>query len=365
MKNSPKNRVWAEIDVSALRSNVSQIRRLAPEKEIIAVVKANAYGHGDNIICPELKKAGVNFFAVSSTEEALRVREYVPDGEVLIFGLTESPDLQAITENNFIISVPDTEYAREVSDFAISKNINIRAHIKLNTGMNRLGINTERELEEILSLPGLKCEGGYTHFACSDSQDKDDVIFTQNQHQKLLSIARGKGLKLHSQNSAGVLYHSGFEADYVRPGLILYGYSPDATVKPPIKLNPVMTLKSVIWQIRRLEPEDYVSYGRIYKASEGGLAAIIPVGYADGYSRLHSNSGLVSINNTLCPVLGLVCMEMIIVDVSRVENPKVGGEVLLYSDKHKETNIEYIAEKLGTIPYEITCAVSRRVPRVI
>ncbi|MCL2077624.1 MAG: alanine racemase [Oscillospiraceae bacterium] len=362
-------RTWAEINLSALRANVGEIRRLAPNKEIIAVVKANAYGHGDNIICPELKKTEVNFFAVSCIEEALHIKEYVGDSQILIFGFTEKEYLQKVVENNFILTVGDIDYARELNSSAVklpsAVRRKIRAHIKLNTGMNRVGINTEGELEEILSLTELKCEAVYTHFSCADSLNAEDLLFTRKQQEKLLCAAKGRGLKIHSQNSGGILFHSDFEADYVRAGLILYGYSPNISCPSlPVKLSPVMSFKSVIRQLRTLETGDFVSYGRTYKADKKRLAAVIPAGYADGYSRLHSNSGLAIVKNTLCPVLGRVCMDSLIIDVSHVEEIKVGDEVLLYSDKFKETSVEYIAEKLGTIPYEITCAVGNRVKRV-
>ncbi|MCL2698420.1 MAG: alanine racemase [Oscillospiraceae bacterium] len=357
-------RTWVEADLSALAENVEEIRGIAPGKEIIAVVKANAYGHGDTLICSELKRLGVNFFAVSCIDEAVHIKDAACGSDVLIFGFTEQKRLTEAAENNFILTAGDIEYARELSAFALRENMNIRIHIKINTGMNRVGINTEAELEEILSLAGLQCEAIYTHFSCADSSDEDDSAFTKSQQAKMLSLAKGKGLRIHSQNSGGVLFHSDFEADYIRAGLILYGLSPDPGVPPPIKLSPVMTLKSVIHQIRILNAGDCVSYGRTYKATEQCKAAVIPVGYADGYSRAHSNSGSVAVRGVLCPVLGRVCMDQTVIDVTEVNGVKVGDEVLIYSADFKETNIEYIAGKLGTIPYEVVCAVSSRVKRL-
>jgi alanine racemase len=351
-------RTWVEVNLSALSSNVTEIRRLAPSKEIIAVVKANAYGHGDEIVCAELKKSGVNFFAVSCIDEAVHIKKYVGGGEVLIFGFTEVKRLREVSENNFIITVGDLEYAKKISSCISSQNMNIRAHVKINTGMNRVGINTETELDEILSLQGLRCEAIYTHFSCADSLDEGDMSFTKAQQQRLLALAENRGLKIHSQNSDGVLFHKDFAGDYVRVGLALYGLSPNSSTKP------VMSLKSVIHQIRTLEAGDFVSYGRTFEAAKPCKAAVIPVGYADGYSRAHSNSGLIAVKNTLCPVLGRVCMDQLVIDVSEVADVKVGDEVLIYSADFKETSIEYIAEKLGTIPYEVVCAVSSRVRRV-
>ncbi|MDR2558456.1 MAG: alanine racemase [Oscillospiraceae bacterium] len=356
-------RTWVETDLSALADNISEIRRISRGKEIIAVVKANAYGHGDILICTELKKLNVNFFAVSCIDEAVHIKDVTGRSDVLIFGFTETNRLREAAENNFILTAGDVEYARELNSFTLANNMKLRVHVKINTGMNRVGINTETELEEILSLPGLRCEAVYTHLSCSDSLNESDTAFTREQQQKLLRLAAGREIKIHSQNSGGVLFHQDFETDYVRAGLILYGLSPDPGISAPIKLSPVMSLKSIIHQIRTLEVGDFVSYGRTYKAPTHRKAAVVPVGYADGYSRSHSNSGFVAVRNTLCPVLGRVCMDQIVIDVTEVSGVKAGDEVLIYSADFKETSIEYIAEKLGTIPYEVACAVSSRVKR--
>ncbi|MCL2694354.1 MAG: alanine racemase, partial [Oscillospiraceae bacterium] len=252
-------RTWAEINLSALRSNIEEIRRAAPKKEIIAVVKANAYGHGDGIVCSQLAKTGVKYFAVSCIDEALHIKDYVRGGEILIFGFMEPEDFKTAAVNNFILTVGSLEYANLLNSFICSQNMKIRVHVKINTGMNRVGIDTYAELEKILSLPGLICGGVYTHFASADSVLEDDVSFTRGQQEKLLSLVRNRGLKTHSQNSGGVLFHPGFEADFVRAGLLLYGLSPNISVPSPMKLSPVMTLKSVIQQIRILEDSAPVS----------------------------------------------------------------------------------------------------------
>jgi alanine racemase len=353
-------RTWAEIDLRALADNVKAIRNTASDKELIAVVKANAYGHGDDIICTELHRLGVRFFAVSCIDEALQIKKYVGNSDILVFGFTEPKNFETAYENDFVLSAGSLDYAKQLS----LRGKNIRVHIKLNTGMNRVGINTEAELGEILALPGLRCEAVYTHFACADSTEPDDMVFTQKQQAQILNFSKGKGLKIHSQNSGGVLLHSGFEADYVRVGIALYGLSPDSGCKHSVSLAPVMSLKSVIHQIRVLEPGDYVSYGRKYRAAERRLAAIVPAGYADGYSRGNSNTGKVAVKGVLCPVLGRVCMDQIVIDVTGVKSVSVGDEVLLYSADYAETNIENIAARLGTIPYEVICAVSQRVRRV-
>ena len=358
------SRTWVEINLSALASNVSEIRRISPGKEIIAVVKANAYGHGDDIICPALVKLGVNFFAVSCFNEAAHIQPFVENSEILIFGFTEKEYFKQAAENNFILTVGALDYARELSEYMSSQDMNIRIHIKINTGMNRVGINTKEELEEILLLPGLRCEAVFTHFSSADGLTKEDMQFTIEQQGKLFSFIKCKHMKVHSQNSGGILVHPNFIGDYIRTGLAVYGYSPNSACELPFTLSPVMSLKSTICQLRTLEAGDFVSYGRTYKAVRKRLAAVIPAGYADGYSRAHSNSGLIAVKNNLCPVIGRVCMDQLMIDVSGVKDVKVGDIAELYSANYKETNVEFIAEKLGTIPYEVTCAVSHRVKRI-
>ncbi|MCL2019722.1 MAG: alanine racemase [Oscillospiraceae bacterium] len=356
----------AELSFEALKNNVSEINRLSLNKEIIAVVKANAYGHGAEIICPALEILGVNHFAVSCVDEALCVKKYVPSAEILIFGFTAPNRFSEVVENNFILGIGDIEYAKSASSYAASAKTKIRTHIKLNTGMNRVGLNSKNELDAVLSFSGLSPEALYTHFSAADSFDKDDINFTRTQQEKLLALSRESGLKIHSQNSGGVLYHSDFKADYVRVGIMLYGLSPapyETSFSSPAKLSPVMTFKTNIRQIRTLETGDFVSYGRTYRSDAKRLAAFIPVGYADGYSRLNSNSGMVAVKNTICPVIGRVCMDSTMIDISEAEGVNVGDEVLLYSDRFKETSIEYIADRLGTIPYEVVCALSGRVKR--
>lgn len=358
-------RTWAEIDLSALDNNISEIRRLCPDKEIMAVVKANAYGHDDKTICSELKRLGIKYYAVSNLWEAEDLRRIVQDGEIVIFGYTEGSEfLKSVIENNFIHTVGSTEYAKRLNEFALSAGGKIRSHIKINTGMTRVGIDTEKELEEILSLSGLKCEGIFTHFAVSDSGSESDARYTKLQHKKLLDIAKKHSLLIHSQNSGGILYHGDFKSDIIRAGVIMYGYMPNTSLPSPMKLNPVMTLKSAICQLKKVKKGTDISYGRAYTAPCDMLTAVLPVGYADGYSRALSNRGYVSVNGVLCPVLGRVCMDQIVIDVSDVPDVKVGCITEVFSAAHKETSIEYIADTLETITYEITCGVGHRVPRV-
>lgn len=357
-------RTWAEISLDALDSNIAQIKKLIGGKEIMAVVKANAYGHDDKTVCTELSRLGVNYFAVSNIWEAEDLRDILPNANIVVFGYTEEPYIDSIIKHDIIHTVGSVEYAKRLSDYALAKNAKIRVHIKVNTGMTRIGIDTEEEMDKILAMEGLKCEGAYTHFAVADSLDESDIEYTDRQESKLLSIAKNKGLLIHSQNSGGILYHSDYEGDIVRAGVIMYGYMPNTACKVPMKLTPVMSVRSTVCQLKRVPAGTDVSYGRTYTADSEKLLAVIPVGYADGYSRQLSNNGFVGIRGKLAPICGRVCMDQIIVDVTDIEGVTVGDIAEIYSDKFPETTIDNIADKLGTIGYELVCNVGHRVPRV-
>lgn len=357
-------RTWAEISLDALDSNIAQIKKLIGGKEIMAVVKANAYGHDDKTVCTELSRLGVNYFAVSNIWEAEDLRDILPNANIVVFGYTEEPYIDSIIKHDIIHTVGSVEYAKRLSDYALAKNAKIRVHIKVNTGMTRIGIDTEDEMDKILAMEGLKCEGAYTHFAVADSLDVSDIEYTDRQESKLLSIAKNKGLLIHSQNSGGILYHSDYEGDIVRAGVIMYGYMPNTACEVPMKLTPVMSVRSTVCQLKRVPAGTDVSYGRTYTAHSEKLLAVIPVGYADGYSRQLSNNGFVGIRGKLAPICGRVCMDQIIVDVTDIEGVTVGDIAEIYSDKFPETTIDNIADKLGTIGYELVCNVGHRVPRV-
>lgn len=368
----------AEINLNALTHNLNEIKKHSGNKEIIAVVKANAYGHGIEIVSKHLYKSGVRYFAVSDFAEAEQIRGIVggdkrdkrdkSEGNILLFG-ADNPFIEETIKNNYIQTVVSVEHARALCEqsrkFCESYGKSLRCHIKIDTGMTRFGISTPEELSEIMTLPFLKPEGLFTHFSCADSAEPSDVEFTVNQQAKFVELARrykkeckskGYNLKLHSQNTGGIFNHSGFGGDMVRAGLALYGYGADSLIQ-------VMSFKSKIAQIRDVPKGTPVSYGRGYVTENDCRLAVIPAGYADGYSRLLSNKGKVLINGKLSPIRGRVCMDYIIVDVTGTGGVKVGDEAEIYSCKNKETTVEHIAEITGTIPYEVTCAVSARVTR--
>ncbi|MBQ8613769.1 MAG: alanine racemase [Ruminiclostridium sp.] len=360
------HRVWAEINLDALGKNIDEIQKYAEGKEIMAVVKANAYGHGVRLVAPELYRKGVKRFCVSNLGEAIELREILPEAEILIFGGAEEAWFGDIADLDLIQTVGDTVLARCLSQWAEEKGIKIRVHVKADTGMSRIGIETAEELAEIMSLDGLSVEGVYTHFACSDSLVEDDAEFTRGQEKMLRSIAaeaEKKGIPVYSQNSGGILYHKDFEGSIIRSGIITYGCMPNTAEPLPISLTPVLTLKSQVCQVKTISSGKSIGYGRTYFTDSDREIAVIPVGYADGYSRRLSGIGKVYINGRLCPVCGRVCMDQMMIDVTGAD-VKVGDTAVLYSDVIPELTVDAVADSIGTIGYELLCAVGARVPRI-
>ena len=360
------HRVWAEINLDALGQNIRNIKEYTGNKEIMAVVKANAYGHGVALVAPELYRLGITRFSVSNIGEARELRELLPQAEILVFGGCEAEWFGYITDLNLIQTVGDMEFACELSDWAVKNNKTVRVHIKADTGMSRIGIETAEEAAEIIEMPSLSVEGIYTHFACSDSLDAEDSEFTEKQEKTLREIASAaeeKSIPVYSQNSGGILYHPEFRGEIVRSGIITYGCMPNTAEKLPFSLTPVMTLKSQVCQVKTIPAGRSVGYGRTYVTDKETEIAVIPVGYADGYSRRLSGTGAVYINGKRCPILGRVCMDQMMVDVTGA-GVKTGDTAVLYSDTISEITVDAIADRIDTIGYELLCAVGARVPRV-
>lgn len=358
-------RTWAEINLDALKQNIEKIRELARSKEIIAVVKANAYGHGDVQCAKALNGCGVTRFAVSNLWEAQRLNSNGINGEILIFGYC---DLNLIPDNidkGFIFTVGDVDYAEKLSAAAIESEIKVPVHIKFDTGMSRVGISTGQQLEQILSLKGLDCRAGYTHFAVADSLDPADIEFTDHQQQKLLEMCRSHGLKTHSQNSGGIIYHSNYDGDFVRAGIVMYGHKPDPRFPLPEGIRPAFQLKSVVSQLKTIHKGSTVSYGRTFTAERDTRLALVACGYADGFNRRLSGDWNVLINGQKAPIRGRICMDQTLIDVTDIPDVKIGDVVTIYSNEIEGgCSVEQAAQQIGTINYELLCAIGTRVPRI-
>ena len=358
-------RAWAEIDLDALTHNYNEIKKLAKGKEILAVVKANAYGHDDKAVCLKLQELGVKYYGVSNLWEGQKLRQHGIKGSILTFGYTDEDYFDELLEYGITQTAGSVQYAKELSDYAVSKGVKLPVHIKVNTGMTRVGIDTEEEMLEILAMPGLDCKAAYTHFAAADSFDESDVRYTNKQQEKLMKIASDKGLLIHSQNSGGIVYHSEFGGDIVRAGVILYGHCPNYPLEVPFEMKSVMTVKSVVSQLKTIPAGTQISYGRTYKVSKPLRVATVPIGYADGYPRAMSGSGKVIINGSYAPVIGRVCMDQMMVDITGIYCVDIGTPVtVIGTEGDLSVSFDDIAAACGTISYEIMCNISIRMPRV-
>ncbi len=370
-----KKHTWVEVDLDALKHNIESVRGFLQDTQIIAVVKADAYGHGAIATCNYLKSIGIDFFAVSSLREAVELRKSGIDSKILILGYTSPDQAEVLADYSISQTVHSPQYAATLSGKlkAFSKKLNI--HIKLNTGMNRIGFNccsndATPQIIEVLQNDCFAFEGLFTHFAAADRSGDPDLEFTKLQASRFNTTYRalkasGYIPKIrHCCNSAGIFTIPEMHLDAVRLGIAMYGLTPDQHLDLPIKLQPVMSLKSVVTMLHEASEGDTVSYGRTYKSKGRIKLATIAVGYADGYPRFMSNHGQVLINGSRCSIVGRVCMDQIVVDVTHLENVREGDEaILIGTDKSETITAQEIADFGDTINYEIVCSVSRRVPR--
>ena len=366
-------RAWAEIDVSALVHNFKKIKEQMNGANVMAVVKADAYGHGVDIVVPVLKQLGASSFAVADIGEALEVRKYGGNSPVLILGYTPCEAVNLLAENNIIQTVYDYNYAKQLNQAARRQNVKLKCHIKLDTGMGRLGFDCRSnelfglaELKELKQFECLEFEGIYTHFAVADSETRTDFQFTNNQFVRFKTVCEelekfGFSFKYtHCCNSAGVLLHGDKYLDLGRSGIILYGLMPDEKINNKNGLIPVMEFKTVVTMVKTLRKGESVSYGNTFTANNDLKVATLAVGYADGYPRALSNKGYVLINGKKCRVLGRVCMDQTVVDVTGVDL-KIGDQAILFG---KELAVEEVAKLADTVNYEIICGLKSRVIRI-
>lgn len=366
-------RTWAEIDTDALIHNFNIIKKTAKTK-VCAVVKANAYGHGVDVVAPILQTAGADFFAVSNIQEAVDLRKIGIIKPILILGYTPCEYVCELAKHDISQCVYSLEYALELSTEAIKQNVNIKIHIKLDTGMSRLGFDCRDDsLNGITSavsaamLDGFVLEGIFTHFAVSDRTASQDDGFTDKQYKRFdsaVNILKQNGLQpqlCHCSNSAALCQDADKHFDMCRVGIIIYGLTPSSDLKLPQDFIPVMNLKSVVSMVKQIRKGDTVSYGRTFTAQNDMTIATVSCGYADGYPRLLSNKGYVLINGQRAKIVGRICMDQFCIDVTNISNVKLGDEVLLWG---KDLPAEQLADMIGTINYELVCGVSNRVEKI-
>ncbi len=367
---------WAEIDLDAVRHNYRLVKA-ASGGEVMAVVKADAYGHGAAPVARVLREEGAGWFAVSCLAEALELRRADISCPVLILGHTQPSQAARLAEEAVRQTVYSAEYARALSARAVKDGVTVRCHLKLDTGMGRLGfcVRSEEAVEQavqeilpVLELPGLSFEGAFIHFAAADSNAPDDVAYTERQYhlfRLLLSRLEQAGHTfplVHCCNSAASFTRPQWRHSLVRPGIVLYGCQPSNEVKLE-GLRPVLAFKTVVTHVKWVQPGETLSYGRTFAPDHPIRVATLAAGYADGYPRGLSGKGMARIGGADCPVLGRVCMDQLMVDVSALPDVQRGDEAVLFGAGGAQT-VDQAADLCGTIGYELLCHISRRVPRL-
>ena len=372
-------RTWAQINLDAVHNNIRQIKSvMRPGAKLCAVVKADCYGHGYAYTAAAMSEAGADWFAVSNLAEALQLRSVGIEKPILILGYTPPEKAAQLVYNDISQAVFSSDYAEALSANAVLSSVKVSAHIKIDTGMSRIGFlyhdSVEDypvldEIERVCALPGLTPEGVFTHFSSADCADGE--LFTRLQYDLFLSAtdrlaARGIAFELrHCSNSAAILQYPEMNLDMVRAGIILYGHYPSDAVPRSIRLLPVMELKTVISMIKSVPADTPVSYGRTYHSRGITRIATVPIGYADGYPRLLSNKTDMLVCGRRAPVLGNICMDQTMLDVSEIPEASAGSVITVFgSDGGAFLSVEELAQTCGLINYELLCALSRRVPRV-
>ena len=364
---------WAEVDLDKLAHNMREIRRITKSEKIIAVVKADAYGHGAVDVAPVLLENGANSLAVAMLSEAVELRRSGIECPIMILGFTPPELIDNLLKYNIEQTVFSYEFAKQLSKMAQDENKITKIHIALDTGMGRIGFlpNDEsvQEVYKISKLPNIVIEGLFCHFSTADEKDK---TYTNIQVKKFDAFYKKLGEKnvyintRHIANSAAIIDLPEIHYEAVRPGIIIYGYYPSEEVnKEKLDLLPVMTLKTNVIHIKTLPPGEYVGYGRKYKTEKESVIATLPIGYADGYTRLLFEKAKVIIKGKFAPVIGKICMDQCMIDITDVHGVKVGDEVILIGEDEKNKfNADIVGELIGTISYEIVCMIGKRVPRV-
>ncbi len=364
---------WVEINLDTIKRNMEIIRKQVPSHvEVMAVVKANAYGHGAVEVAKTVLQSGATRLAVSEMDEALELRQHGIEAPILILGTVELNQAELALQNNITLAVYNYDFAVGLSQIAKKLHKTALVHIKIDTGMGRIGYpatqESVQEIARIAQLPDLTIEGIFTHFALADTTVQD---YTKLQYQRFCFVYQELaklGINIpvhHCANSAAIAQLDCYE-DMVRAGIILYGMEPSAAtdMRRLRGVRPAISLKCRIMHIKTLSAGDSVGYGRKFIATKPTVVATLPIGYADGYTRLFSGKAYVLIHGQKAPILGNICMDQCMVDITHIKGAKIGDEVVLIGEQGGKTiSPELLATLIGTINYEIVCMLGRRLPR--
>ncbi|MBP3853156.1 MAG: alanine racemase [Erysipelotrichaceae bacterium] len=374
-------RAWLEIDPQAIKHNVREVEKLVGQTKIMGIVKANAYGHGMELCAKALRDAGVDFFGVATVEEAVELRRAGITEEILVLGYTPMVQVPLLKEYDIIQTMVSAEYAEKVNAWAKQNGTRIRAHCKVDTGMNRIGIQYQDQtkcFDQIVSVytqPNVNVEGIFSHFPVSDDLAQEPKQFTLHQielFEEVLHRLKEQGIKpgiTHIQNSYGILNYKDLGYDYCRPGLLYMGVTSDDSI--PIDSQPdfipALSLYANVSEVKWVQPGMSVSYGRHFRAQKPTKVASISVGYADGLPRLVSNQSLqILVKGIRCPLIGNICMDQCMVDVTEVEQIQEGDVVcVIGQENHQRVTVDEISRKAKTINNETLSALGARLPRII
>ncbi len=368
----------AIIHLDNLQYNIQEIKKtLKKNVKICLPIKADAYGHGAVRIAVAAIRAGISYLAVASVQEAIELRNAGIVIPIISLSLPILEEIPSLIEYDIEALVIDEEFINKLNEHAKTLNKIASVHLKIDTGMNRIGCNPDEAVKiamQITRASNLKLQGTCTHFAVSDSKEKDDIAYTKKQIKNFKNAIReikkagvNPGL-LHAANSGAVLQYPEAQFDMVRPGILIYGYTPSKELKKEIKLKPVMELITQVVLIKKIKKGESVSYGRIWTAEKDTFIATLPIDYADGLLRACSSGLKVKIATEYFPVIGRICMDQCMIDLGASPWVQRWDKVCIFgtstNNKEKNTTAADLAQIAGTIPYEITCGINKRVPRV-
>ena len=367
-------RIHARIDLDALKYNVDSIKKCkSNDARLMGVIKAGAYGHGSDMIAHELEDMGFDWFAVATADEGIELRNFGITKPILVLGYSHAYQYDEMIRFNITPTIYSYEMAQNFNQAAREAGITADIHIKIDTGMSRIGFLTEESSVEVIkkihSLPNLNIQGMFTHFACADTRDQEHVRHQIERFHWMIGRMKEEGITielLHCSNSASIMTLPSEHMNMVRAGIILYGlYPSDEVEKECLPLKPVMSIHSHVIHLKEVGAGVTVGYGATYTTKERTRIATIPVGYADGYPRALSNKASVLIRGKRAPIIGRVCMDQFMVDVTDIPKASLGDDVIIVGrDQTESISVEELSEMAGSFNYEFVCDVSWRVPRV-
>jgi alanine racemase len=366
---------WVEIDLSAIGNNTRRIKSLVgPHVQVLVSLKADAYGHGALKVARTVLHNGATMLGVATVSEAAPLREAGIDAPILVFGYVPLWQMREAVRLSVTVTLYSIESAQALSRAALALGKTVKVHVKVDTGMARLGVRAEQVneimalVQEIRTLAGLELEGLSTHFAMADARDQTHVRMQLARFQQILQVLQDQELRppiVHAANSAATLSLPEAHFDMVRPGIAIYGLAPSSEVRLPEGFRPVLSFKTQVAQVKMIPAGECISYGCTYVTERPTLVAVLPVGYADGFRRAPKNWGRVLIHGQEAPIIGRVCMDQCMIDVTHIPQTRMGDEVVLIGRQGAASlTAEQVAERLGTINYEVVAEILARVPRV-